>query len=388
MIAYNTKWLDNLIVQNEANSASEKGCISKEENATIQQQYPVGFYMPNPFVRIGLFILTVIIAFFSFGLISLLFISGGNENLGFLSIFFGVITYIMLEIMVRSKNHYKSGVDDALMWMAAAFIITGLNFIGNLTSVNNAIIVFIIAFYFTVRFVNTIIAAVAFLSLLAIVFLSYLKLGPVAKATTPFLLMLITSMLYFYFKKQLGMKQWKYYTNCFTIIIIAALVCFFLEGNYFVVRETSNNMFNLNLKEGESIPYGWIFWLLTFFIPILYIFQGLKAKDKIVLRIGALLIVGIVFTFRFYYHVVSTEIAMTTGGVILIILAYALTKYLALPKHGFTAQLSSDKHFMDSFNIEAIVIAETYVAPPVAPTQDNTLFGGGSGGGGGASGNY
>ena len=119
MIAYNNEWLNNLQVRNEADKANEDNCISKEEKEKIDAAYPAGFYTPNPFVRIGLFILTCVIAIFSLGLVSLMFLSSGSEKtIGGLFLFFGVVIYVALEVMV-SKNHYRSGVDDALLWMAA-----------------------------------------------------------------------------------------------------------------------------------------------------------------------------------------------------------------------------------------------------------------------------
>ncbi len=388
MIAYNTNWLDNLAIRRETEKAFDKGCITSEENVSVLQQYPVGFYMPNPYVRIGLFILTAVIAFFSFGLFSLMFLSSSETGWGLLCIFFGIVSYGVLETMVHSKNHYKSGVDDALMWMSGAFIIGGMNIISNLQPLTNAILIFIIAGILTIRFANAIMAAATFLSLLAVIFLAYIKIGPIAKATTPFLLMIITAIIYFSLRKELSSGKWKYYSSCITIVIITALICFFAAGNYFVVRETSNSMFELNLREGESIPYGWLFWILTAAVPLVYIYRGLQIKDRILLRVGVLLVAAIVFTYRYYYHVIPVEMAMTIGGIILIFLSYALIKYLDQPKNGFTSHDTGDKHVTDALQVEALAISETYSAPSVAPSNDNNLFGGGSGGGGGASGEY
>jgi hypothetical protein len=66
MQAYNKSWLKNLVIQKEASDAFEMECISKEEQGNINLAYPVGFYTPNFFIRIGLFALTVIIMLFSF----------------------------------------------------------------------------------------------------------------------------------------------------------------------------------------------------------------------------------------------------------------------------------------------------------------------------------
>jgi hypothetical protein len=103
--------------------------------------------------------------------------------------------------------------------------------------------------------------------------------------------------------------------------------------------------------------------------------------------VGLLLVAAIVFTLRYYYHLLPAETAMVTGGIIFIVMAYALIKYLHEPKYGFTYKEQDDKFFMDKLTVESLVIAQTFSAPQL-PTDTGTQFGGGSGGGGGASGEF
>ncbi len=76
MIAYNKTWLANLRLQVQLKKQLNKGCITDAEFSAIQEKYPVEFYTPNLFVRIGLIILTCIIVLFGGGLLSLM--SGFN----------------------------------------------------------------------------------------------------------------------------------------------------------------------------------------------------------------------------------------------------------------------------------------------------------------------
>src|SRR3954464_11992526 len=113
MIAYNKQWLANLQIAEQAEQALEANCITKEEQGKILAAYPEKFYSPNFFVRIGLFILTCIIVFFTLGLVSLMIFSTiENESLAAVFIVYGLLVYAGLEFMVN-KRHYKSGVDDA-----------------------------------------------------------------------------------------------------------------------------------------------------------------------------------------------------------------------------------------------------------------------------------
>ncbi|MEO5684434.1 MAG: hypothetical protein ABIQ88_17470 [Chitinophagaceae bacterium] len=386
MIAYNNEWLRNLLIRNQADKAHETSCISKTEKEQVYNAYPVGFYTPNIFVRIGLFILTVIIVTFSLGLFSLLFMEH-TEQLGILFVFFGLLVYAGLEMMVRNR-HYKSGVDDALIWMAAGNIIGGLNATTTILPLVNALLIFAMALFLFLRFTGMVMAAIASLALLAVIFYSLVQLGPITKAIMPFVIMTASALMYFFVQQQLANKKWKQYASGLQSISVTALVCLYAAGNYYIVREASISMFNLSLQPGQDIPFGWLFWLFTVAIPVIYIVRGIQKKDAILLRVGLLLVAAVVFTVRFYYHLLPAEIVMVTGGVVFIGIAYALIKYLHEPKYGFTyKEQQHDSMLMDKLHAESLVIAQTFSGPSLPP-DTGTQFGGGTGSGGGASSAY
>lgn len=388
MIAYNNDWLNNLLLRHQADKAVDHNCITSTEKEQVYAAYPVGFYTPNVFVRIGLFVLTIVILIFTMGLISLLVLSSGSEKaFGGLFIFFGCCAYAALELMIKNK-HYRSGVDDALTWAAGACIIGGLNGLSNISAQANALIVFLLALLLFLRFSASLMAAVAGLALLALLFFTLVKFGETAKAVTPFVLMIASAVLYFFSRQWLHSDKWKHYHSGLLLLSITALICFYAAGNYFVVREASVAMFNLYLKEGQDIPFGWLFWVFTVAVPVLYIVRGIQKKDAVLLRVGLLLVAVIIFTVRYYYHVLPAEIAMVLGGIVLIVLAYALIKYLQQPKYGFTCKEPKDKFFMDKLQVEGLLIAQTFSGPPQVPADTGTQFGGGSGSGGGASGQF
>ena len=104
------------------------------------------------------------------------------------------------------------------------------------------------------------------------------------------------------------------------------------------------------------------------------------------LRTGMLLTVATVFTVRYYYSVAPVEQVMTFGGIFLIISAYLIIKYLNTPKFGVTDQEPAVEPSVNSLQLEALVVTETFQQSP--PAQEGFKFGGGSSGGGGASGEY
>jgi len=384
MIAYNKQWLDSSDLQEQLENAVKENYISKAERDTAAGLYPVCFYTPNIFIRIGLFLLTLVITSFSLGLMGLLFISGSQfeNSAGMICVFFAAVCYTALEAMVRAKHHYQSGVDDALLWTSAGLLLVGINIMGNISPLANAVIILIIAVFFTLRFADRLMALVIAVASLAVIFFMLTKMGTIAKAITPFTLMLSAVFLYLVSKKNIGSRWYRYYKKCFTVISITALVCFYLVGNYFVVREASIKFFNLPLGDMDAIPFGWLFWVFTSFIPLLYIAWGIQKKDVVLIRCGVLLLGVTVFTVRYYYHVMPAETAMIIAGLLLVAVSYALIKFLKEPRSGFTSLPSAIDNNNGLQNIEAILVAETFTGHQ---QQTGTNFGGGSFGGAGAT---
>ena len=388
MIAYNIEWLDNLLLHEELKAAATENDINDEEKRTALKVYPVGFYTPNLFVRIGLAILTIIIVAFSFGLVSLMVLSNGNEKtFGAIFIFFGVLCYGILELIVQQKNHYHSGVDDALLCMAGICFVGGINLIGNISISINCLLIFLLAFYLLCRFANALMAIVSVGSFLLMVFFTYIKFGYLAKATAPFLLLLLAAGIYFYAKYLSNKIAFRLYKRALVFVAITALVCGYAAINYFVVNQTADSMFGFTIQARQPLAFAWLFWLLTILLPLVYIFRGVQKKDAVILRVGLILIAAIVFTIRNYYTFLPIEMMLFIGGVIMLIVSFGLIRYLEPPKFGFTSAVLANTNTIGNINIEALIIAETFSGTQ-QPASNDTNFGGGSFGGGGASGDF
>lgn len=386
MIAYNQLWLHNLLIRKEAEQAFRLNYITRVELDHITTKYSVLFFSPNLFIRIGLFMLTLVILFFSSGLIALLFFNSFEEGVGAIAIFFGMLVYGALEYMVQVKNHFRSGVEEALLWISAGAIFGGISYTIHAGSLANCLIVFVISLYGSLRFGDWLMSVVLYLSLIGIAFFTCFNLGPSAKAFAPFFVLAISIVVYQMINRIKPMKICLPYSNCKSAIAISALIGSYFSVNYFVVRELTVALFEVQLADNASIPLGWLFWVFTVTIPILYILRGIQKKDLILIRVGLVLVFAIILTVRYYYSIVNTEIIMTIGGMNLIGISYFLTKYLKVPRYGFTKQEQMSGAEEDSSHAESLLQAETLTKASISP--DVFKFGGGSFGGGGASGQY
>lgn len=390
MIAYNHKSLDNLLISEEVQQALSRQLISKEEADAIEKAYPVDLYSPNLFIRIGLLLLTTLVAMMAYGFFCIAILSSSEKAFGTLTLVSSLVTYAALEFFARQKKYYRSGIDDALTWLSMTFFVAAINLLSEdtLSLFYQSMLIGLLACWFLYRFGNVLAGGVAFVSFLLVVFAGLTPLGTIAKSIMPFLIMAICFVVYWLAHQYKHINVLRHYKACFTLIEILALLLLYAAGNYYVVREVSDSMFELDLKPGQSIPGAWFFWTATILIPLVYIFRGIQKRSAILLRTGLVLIAAIVFTIRYYHHVAPLEIAMTIGGIIMILVAYGVTKYLTPAKHGFTHAEPNDPQVTGLLQLESLIVAQTYPQTPVAGQDQHFDFGGGSSGGAGSSGGW
>jgi len=384
MQAYNKSDLYNKYVHEQANEALRTTCVSEESYKNILAAYPVKLYTPNYFIRIALGLLTVVAILFSGLLLWLLSSASSTGAIVTLLIFLAITCYIFLELLVKARQFYNAGVDNVLMSMIIIFIVSAF-FVSNEDSwLVASSVTMIIAVWLSIRFTDAFMAVVSYCCFFVFLFLLYLKAGDIAKATAPLIMMGVSALVYFMMQKLLKRKSTIYHF-CFKAITLLTLIAFYAAGNYFVVKELSNQMFHLQLTLNDPIPFGWLFWIFTLVIPPAYIIYGIIKRNFLVMRTGLGLIVATIFTIKYYYAILPTEIEMLMGGILLIAVSYALIKYLTTPKHQYTS-LNIYQSKNDILNVEALIVAETFNSKPAI--ENNQLYGGGSGGGGGATGEF
>ncbi len=387
MIAYNKSWLANIRLQAEMKKELRQGNISDAEFKAIAEKYPVGFYTPALFARVGLFILTCIVVSFADGLLSIMFAATGVvETIGW-PIFLGLLSYVALEVMVSAKHHYRSGVDDALLFISIGSLVTSTAILLWQHDAYLAIsfIVFILNLYFSIRFADMLMSALCCASFFAFTFFGWTKIVPDGMITVPFIIMLVSALVYWITNAYSKRSAFINYQNCIIIAQIVSLVTLYAAGNYYVIQKLS---YELTGGSGKPVPFGAIFWAWTILLPFIYITFGIIKKNIILLRTGLLLITATVITFRNYYHVLPIATTLIIGGAVILGIAYGIMKYLKTPKYGFTYAEPDDPHLMDHLKVESLIVAETFSTTPSAPNNDGVKFGGGDFGGGGSSGDF
>jgi hypothetical protein len=393
MIIYAENGLANLKIQEQAEAACNKGLITERELDMITETYPTGFYSPNLFGRIGFFILTILGGSFAGSLLSLvLSATRVVEHAGWF-LFLGLIAYAALELFTKRFHLYKSGIDNAMLWMAAAlFLIAFMMAIDDHTQTDHSLIISIfvalLSAYFVLRFLSAGMSIISCLALLAVVFFAWKEFGAIGEATMPFVIMLVSYLIYYVSNYITRDAKFVYYESCLFFIKITSLLTLYLSGNYFVVQKLSNELHHLPMESNLPLPFGWFFWIWTILLPFGYIYLGVKYKSLMFLRIGMILVVAAIFTFRYFYHILSPEHALVLGGAVLLALTAALINYIKHPKLGFMYAKRSNRRDEENINLEGIIVAGASSHTTSTAANSATRFGGGNFGGGGSSGNF
>lgn len=384
MHIYSTHDLYNKRVQEQALEALDQECIGKDSFKNIFRNHVTRLYTPNYFIRAALLLLTVVAVTFGSMLLSLVFKVSGSMVA--VPVLFAGLTYAVLEWIVRKKQYYNAGVDNVLMFFSVLFFLNAV-IVSNYSdrSLVVSIVGLLSCLWIAVRFTDSFMAMLSYVAFLASVFLSYVKLGQVAKETAPFVMMIVSAGSYIGMKKLMGNDRLLFYHSCFKWVKVLTMVSFYASGNYYVVKELNSAMFDLKPGLNDTIPFGWLFWLFTMAVPLVYVLNGIGKKDLIFIRTGLFLTAVSIATFRYYYSFIPAEIAMLAVGGLLSVISLVLMNYLKTPKRGFVFDGAQPKHKKTSA-LESLVL----VAAPgnKDPTEANTDFGGGSFGGGGAGDRY
>ena len=390
MKAYNPLWSESDFIQRTAQKWLKQGFLTKVQFTEIEKMYPVNYYDSNVFLKIGLFIFTILAAGFSIGIMSIFFVDIYNSNLNVVmviqSLMIGSVFFFLLENLIKNRQLYHSGVDNALIYMALGTFCTTIYFLFEKSNPSTWLFLILFLPLFvatTIRYAESVVCTLTYFLIVGIFVMIALE-SFWGKILLPFILMIVSTGMYFLVKKLSSRKDYLYYETCLTIFKTLSLITFYLGGNYLIVREGNALINNLYLSTSPQVAFAPMFYFFTTIIPIAYLFFGFRYCDRLILILGLITLGFSIFTYRFYFSIIPIEIALTLGGILLITLSAGLIHYLKTAKHGFTYQPDDD---FEGFNLEAMLMSQ--IIQSKIPHQGDTFkFGGGDSIGGGAGGKY
>ncbi|MEA5403629.1 hypothetical protein VB776_11955 [Arcicella sp. DC2W] len=390
MKAYQQQWIDNSFLQSKAQDWFEKGLLSEEQNIEIKNQFPLDFYQPNPFIRIALFLFTCLACIFSVSLLYLIFESTFRESpktgLTILALAFGIFSVFLLETLITTKKIFQSGIDNGLLYCAIVAFVTVIYVqLEPLHLPAWLEFTFIMPFFLVayIRYADVFVACVIYF-LLVMILVDFSLTFFIGKTLLPFIMLLFSLGAYYFVEKLKQRADYLYYETSLDIFKTLTLASAYLSVNYFIVREGNAMINKVITSVAPQIGLAPLFYFFTILIPIVYIVVGLKKRDRTFLTLGLLTAGFSFFTYRYYFGIIPTEIALLICGTLLIGTASFIIYQLKQVKFGFT--YAPDSNY-EGLNIDTLLLSEL-VNHKLGQHNDELKFGGGSTAGGGAGGEY
>jgi hypothetical protein len=390
---YSGDFLQNLRFRNLAEKWLKEKLIVKTEYNAILEQYPTPYQNHSLIYRVGLFLLTLFTLASAIGFFTLAtqFTSGAGALIA-QALIWALVYYFVLRFFVRVQNQYKSGLIEALSYSFIAALLTALYLILDLLGSKDVLmfyllslpIIVVVAFYL----VDNLIFTVAFLNLVAIVFLAVMKIEIWGKLLMPFILMFFALAAYTALKRYANEKKWWMYSDAISLLKSLCLLLFYLAGNYFVVRELSNALSPNESGQSVEISFSWFFKLFTILVPLFYIYHGLKTKQKIFLQLGALLLIAGILSLKYYFSMLAPEYSLSIAGAISIALCLWLARFLKTPQNGISLEPPSSIHNTAWQQVGSLVLSKQLNLQHNAAKTETMEFKGGDFGGGGAGSEY
>jgi hypothetical protein len=380
--AYNETWLKNLHLVKEAKQWMDSGLISKDQLGMIAEQHPSPLYHPNFIIRILLFLATGIVLSSITGLLILVVMNADDEVLSVLSIIYGLISLLVLDrVFIVSKNHFKSGITEAILYHSILFIMMGCIEFFEESPAPYAIVLCCIGAFSAYRYLDLISTAGALGTFGWLVLYLLYQAGGYVQQIIPIVFIVMFTPLFFFFRSRRQNPKAEPWENCLIVAESISLLFIYAAGNYWVVRELSVELLKLELQEGQDIPMAFVFYGLTVVIPVLYLSLGIKNNDLVLIRVSLAVLAFSVFTFKYYFSLGHHEIMFTVSGVILLLISVSLLRWLKIPKHGYTRENILNEKWANS-NAQAFIVSQTL---GVSRPEEQSHYGGGESGGGGAA---
>jgi len=387
MIAHDKQLLDDLALLEEANSLQNAGFISKEQKELIKKQLPDFKDHKNILVRSGFFVLGSFLYGSICGAISIVGMVGDELYFKICCYIFAGIGFAGAEFLANQK-YYGHGLDDAFILGAILNIGFAIGITTDGYELIIAVFMAITAFVMYRRYLHLPSLLVFCMASSAVLFYGLFEFGEIGKTILPFAAMISAAGFYFSTKKSIHSLKKSYYYKGLLLVNSFCLILFYLSCNYLVVRELSVMLLGNEILPGEDISFAYLFYAFTLIVPIVYLVQALKTKDRIMLWISFLAIGFSIYTIRFYHSVLPIEVALTLGGVVLFAIAYFSIKKLKEKESGLTFKPDRINNSNVLLNAEALIVASTFGMKPEVKTESPMEFGGGGYSGGGSEGSF
>ena len=375
--------------------------LTEAQYQRMQQETDPGLRRTNIFLRLVLFLFTLIIVGSAVALFFVTFLSGpSTKTTGIFLLIFAVMSYAATEIAVRRARLYRHGIEEALAVCSVAFLCAGMEmalFSGRPYSLAQELRFLVPAagaiasLWIWRRF------GLAYAFLAAMIFVVWLTDFWTSSSSAH---RLIVAAFYAAGLTTVSSVRSHYrfgYLNERYQIVEA----FLWLGIYLAVnlQLSSLNLFPdwwgvPRSISGFSRMFYWATWVLIWCLPPPILLRGLRRKDRFVIAVGIVSAILTLATNKAYLGWQRNTWDPMLLGALLIGVALLVRRWLAAGpggiRHGFTGQRLSgkDEQYRNAASVAFGLATPQSTTIKLQNDSPNSRFGGGDSGGGGASSDF
>lgn len=376
--------------------------LTAEQYQRMEQDTVCELRRTNIFLRLVLFLFTLIIVGAAVGLFFAVFFSHpGEQTIGIFLLIFAALSYAGAEIAVSQAQLYRYGIEEALAACSVGFLCVGMQVAffsglfsaptpggaGYLVPASGAIV----SLWIWHRF------GLPYAPLGAMIFVVWL---PGYWTSSPSGQHLIVAA--FYSAGLVTMAavrprhRFTYLNNEYSIAEALLWLGIYLAIN---LELSSGNLLGQwwggsRTTAEFSRPFYWATWVLIWCLPPVVLARGLRRKDRFVVAVGAIAAILTLVTNKPYLGWQRNTWDPMLLGALLIGVALLIRRWLAKGpggiRHGFTAQRLSgkDKRWMNAGVATIGLVSPNIMTPSPQTGSPDVHFGGGDSGGGGATSDF
>ena len=354
--------------------------LSEAQYRQMEQETVCELRTTNIFLRIVLFLFTLIIVGAAAGLFVVVFLSNvGEQTGGVFLLIFAAILYAAAEWAVSRFHLYRYGIEEALNVCSVGSLCAGLAVASHGMEVPTIIAGALFSLWIWHRFGLW----YAFPS--AMIFIVFL---PGYWTSAHWAQHVIIAALY-----AAGLASVIAFDDSLAEallwlgIYLAANLRLSLSGPLWW-------LFGYRTVDEFSRPFYWTTWVLIWCLPPLVLARGVRRKDRFVMAAGAITAILTLVTNKPYLGWPRHTRDPMLLGALLIAVALFVRRWLASGprgiRHGFTAERLSgkDKQWMSAGSTVLGMVSPQLVTRNVQAGSPEVRFGGGDSGGGGATGEF
>lgn len=387
MLAANYNNIQNHFLISELENLNSQEIISAEQLQQIKKSTNTPKTNGNMLLRFAFFLLGNFVISSVLGVFALILTMISSQEAFAFWFLVAAIGCVVVAEFICFGNYFAFGFDDSFILSITLFLTLSVGLFTESVTVILATLC-ISNLLCTMRYVHVPSVFFGLISLIGLVGYAVIEEQIVPSYYLPIVVFFIALGLYF-LQNLWGRNSKNFiYSNVFLVVKIMSLAFAYAALNYYVVRELSESLLNLELLPNEDIPLSSLFYIATFAIPVFYVFFGLKEKDRVFFWMG---LVALAFGFasiRYYYHFLPIEVALMVGGSMLFGIVYFSIIKFKNSLSGIT--FKEDKRLSPTaFDaVKAILVNANVNTEPIITEQSPMEFGGGEFSGGGSGGSF